>query len=308
VWRLQSPAAINGVSKLLHCMEYEDWIDLTPTTGLIGHGYWADGRYGDFHSSRRILNDWKVIEELKKWSKGPHTLSSLRAERRIWETIKLPLAQGLLMNAEANSKWMHDEHVTDTIAYFQLERINCIAGAGDHSAIQKALVDWYDHYPRKDRPQDWRRILLESAIQANCVTAILADPNLDEQFRELDATRSRSSAIVLLRELCELKHRMSPAVVDLIARQLRAWPDFDAIRQSDEFQAVLREWPVVILTGLTQLRTLELAGCRGVRPIPRPSKSPSGRACDNGLVPSHARPMSGFFAGACTRRRLPVCA
>jgi len=66
-------------SKLLHCMECEDWIDLTPTTGLIGHGCWADGRYGDFDFSPSIQNDWKVIEELKQcWNVPPGDLMQRR--------------------------------------------------------------------------------------------------------------------------------------------------------------------------------------------------------------------------------------
>ena len=63
--------AFNGNTNLLHCLEFETWIDLTETTGLIGHGCWADGRYGRFYTSPTVLNDWKVIAELKPAWKLP---------------------------------------------------------------------------------------------------------------------------------------------------------------------------------------------------------------------------------------------
>ena len=40
-------------------------IDLTPDTALVGHGSWADGRYGDFAGSSVMLNDYFLIEELQ---------------------------------------------------------------------------------------------------------------------------------------------------------------------------------------------------------------------------------------------------
>ena len=47
------------------------WLDeagvvgLTPETALVGHGAWADGRYGDFAGSAVMLNDYFLIEELR---------------------------------------------------------------------------------------------------------------------------------------------------------------------------------------------------------------------------------------------------
>ncbi len=58
----------------LHCLDLLEYIELTPTTALVGHGCWGDGGYGDFFNSRVMLNDWKVIEELRKWQKGPWRL------------------------------------------------------------------------------------------------------------------------------------------------------------------------------------------------------------------------------------------
>ncbi len=62
----------------LHCLDLMEYIELTPTTALVGHGCWGDGGYGDFFGSRIMLNDWKVIEELRQWQKGPWRLSCLK--------------------------------------------------------------------------------------------------------------------------------------------------------------------------------------------------------------------------------------
>jgi predicted MPP superfamily phosphohydrolase len=40
-------------------------IELTPTTGLIGHDGWADARLGDYDNSGVILNDYLEITELR---------------------------------------------------------------------------------------------------------------------------------------------------------------------------------------------------------------------------------------------------
>ena len=40
-------------------------VSLTPETALVGHGAWADGRYGDFAGSAVMLNDYLLIEELR---------------------------------------------------------------------------------------------------------------------------------------------------------------------------------------------------------------------------------------------------
>ena len=40
-------------------------VSLTDRTALVGHGAWADGRYGDFVGSGMLLNDYFVIKELR---------------------------------------------------------------------------------------------------------------------------------------------------------------------------------------------------------------------------------------------------
>ncbi len=62
-------------SPLLHCLDFLDFVELTDTTALVGHGCWADGLYGDFWQSEIVLNDWKVIDELRKWKRGPFSMS-----------------------------------------------------------------------------------------------------------------------------------------------------------------------------------------------------------------------------------------
>lgn len=59
----------------LHCLELLDFVELTPATALVGHGCWGDAGYGDFFHSQVMLNDWKIIDEMRKWKRGPWTLS-----------------------------------------------------------------------------------------------------------------------------------------------------------------------------------------------------------------------------------------
>lgn len=39
-------------------------IELTPTTGLVGHDGWADARLGDYERSYVVMNDYRLVEEL----------------------------------------------------------------------------------------------------------------------------------------------------------------------------------------------------------------------------------------------------
>jgi 3',5'-cyclic AMP phosphodiesterase CpdA len=51
-------------SKHLHWMPAEGVVQIGEDTGLVGHDGWADGRCGDFASSRVMLNDYRLIREL----------------------------------------------------------------------------------------------------------------------------------------------------------------------------------------------------------------------------------------------------
>ncbi len=49
-------------------------VELSSKTAIVGHDGWADARFGDFENSNVMLNDYRLIEELKRWrhdSSGP---------------------------------------------------------------------------------------------------------------------------------------------------------------------------------------------------------------------------------------------
>ncbi|MBN1482531.1 phosphoesterase [candidate division KSB1 bacterium] len=48
----------------LKWLPQEGIVELSPTTALIGHGLWADGRLGAAEKSKILLNDYALIEEL----------------------------------------------------------------------------------------------------------------------------------------------------------------------------------------------------------------------------------------------------
>ncbi|HEX8201456.1 MAG TPA: metallophosphoesterase [Isosphaeraceae bacterium] len=53
-------------------------VALTPTTGLVGHDGWADGRLGDYDRSEVLLNDYRLIEDFAGLDK-PQRLAQLQA-------------------------------------------------------------------------------------------------------------------------------------------------------------------------------------------------------------------------------------
>jgi predicted MPP superfamily phosphohydrolase len=60
-------------------------VELKPSTALVGHDGWADGRLGDLDGSDVILNDFLLIDALRCW-KDTHTLDK-PALRRALETL-----------------------------------------------------------------------------------------------------------------------------------------------------------------------------------------------------------------------------
>ena len=62
-------------------------IELTPSTALVGHDGWADGRLGDLDRSEEILNDFLLIDELRCW-RDADTLdkAALRRGLKLWAT------------------------------------------------------------------------------------------------------------------------------------------------------------------------------------------------------------------------------
>lgn len=59
----------------IHYLTQDGIIPLSPKTALIGHDGWADARAGDFLKSDVMLNDYYLIEELKR----------LNQEERMWK-------------------------------------------------------------------------------------------------------------------------------------------------------------------------------------------------------------------------------
>ncbi len=51
-------------SDLMTYLSQEEVIELTPTTALVGHDGWADGRLGNWEKSEIMLNDYWLIAEL----------------------------------------------------------------------------------------------------------------------------------------------------------------------------------------------------------------------------------------------------
>jgi len=84
-----SIAAIREKARILsRSSQYLYWLPdsgvvrLTGSTGLIGHGAWADGRFGDFLGSNVNLNDYHLIKELSLLSEAERlkTIQSLGDE------------------------------------------------------------------------------------------------------------------------------------------------------------------------------------------------------------------------------------
>jgi 3',5'-cyclic-AMP phosphodiesterase len=71
-------ATLVAGSRHLCWLEQCGSIQLTDDTAIIGHGCWGDARYGELEGSRLVLNDWKVIEDLRYWKRGPHRLAGLK--------------------------------------------------------------------------------------------------------------------------------------------------------------------------------------------------------------------------------------
>jgi 3',5'-cyclic AMP phosphodiesterase CpdA len=54
---------ITAVSSWLRWLPAAGAVELTPTTGLLGHDGWADGRLGDYAGSPVLLNDYRLIDD-----------------------------------------------------------------------------------------------------------------------------------------------------------------------------------------------------------------------------------------------------
>lgn len=55
----------------LHWLNDSGVVELSPTTALVGHDSWSDGRLGDYTNSEIMLTDYFLIEEFSGLEKGP---------------------------------------------------------------------------------------------------------------------------------------------------------------------------------------------------------------------------------------------
>jgi predicted phosphohydrolase len=54
---------ISRISSYLRWLPASGAVGLTPSTGLVGHDGWADGRLGNYATSPVLLNDYRLIED-----------------------------------------------------------------------------------------------------------------------------------------------------------------------------------------------------------------------------------------------------
>jgi len=60
-------AELAGDSKCLNYLTATGVAELTPTTAIVGHDGWADGRLGDYDGTTVILSDHYLIAEIAQW-------------------------------------------------------------------------------------------------------------------------------------------------------------------------------------------------------------------------------------------------
>lgn len=86
---------LTNMSQYLKYLPTTQYVALSPTTALIGHDGWYDGLYGDYKSSRFVMNDWIDIKEFAD-------INSVTREVMGW-TPRYPIivkqAQALAMEA-----------------------------------------------------------------------------------------------------------------------------------------------------------------------------------------------------------------
>jgi Icc-related predicted phosphoesterase len=71
-------AALVAKSAHLVWMSGTDMVQVGPEIALVGHDGWADGRCGDYASSRVLLNDYRLIQELSNLTSEAR-LAAMRA-------------------------------------------------------------------------------------------------------------------------------------------------------------------------------------------------------------------------------------
>ncbi len=79
-------------SKFIRFLPDIGTVELTPETGLAGHGGWADGRHGDYEGSAVQINDFHFIEDLTRLDRAERlrVLNRLGDEAGDWLRRVLP--------------------------------------------------------------------------------------------------------------------------------------------------------------------------------------------------------------------------
>ena len=70
-------------SELLFYLSECGAVELTPATAVVGHDGWGDARLGDYEHSRVMLNDFFLIEELRRWNPAPWEVDPPRLKREL---------------------------------------------------------------------------------------------------------------------------------------------------------------------------------------------------------------------------------
>ncbi|MEM6529520.1 MAG: metallophosphoesterase, partial [Chloroflexota bacterium] len=83
---------VDGLDSKLHWLPAHGVIELTPQTAIVGHGAYADARFGDFTNSTLSLNDYVLIEEFRglAWPALGKKLNALGDEAAAYFDKHLP--------------------------------------------------------------------------------------------------------------------------------------------------------------------------------------------------------------------------
>ena len=104
-------AQVVGEAKRLVYLSQAGVVELTPSTALVGHDGWADGRLGDLDGSDVILNDFLLIDELKHWR--DHLMLDKPALRQALEALG-DEAAGYLKNVLAPAAKQYPQVIVAT--------------------------------------------------------------------------------------------------------------------------------------------------------------------------------------------------
>ncbi|MGK5095542.1 metallophosphoesterase [Deltaproteobacteria bacterium TL4] len=120
-----------SASKKLHYLTVCEPLALTPTTGLIGHDSWADGRLGDYWNSTVLLSDYVLIKELAQ-----------REPDARFQEIDIQSSQEE-WNPENQERWLKQ-----TFKITQEQRWKKLNWLGDQAAVclETKLVHALEHF------------------------------------------------------------------------------------------------------------------------------------------------------------------